>query len=95
MKIFSKKRFRDVLLSVDWALTAFFLVKLTPFELGAGDFLKNIGGVALFALFVIAFELLGKELIWEIAGKHHRLGKQIIALFIILLGLAGLFTMVA
>lgn len=93
--MFSMHDLRNALLSIDWALTAFFIVKLTPFEFVSADVLKNIGGIALFAVFIIAFELAGREFIWEIAGKHHRLGKQIIALVIMLFVLAGAFTLVA
>jgi len=91
----SKDDVRDVLLSVNWALGAFFLVRLTPFELVSQDILTNLGGVALFALFVVAFELAGKELMWEIIGKHHRINRQLIALVAMLFVLAGAFTLVA
>ena len=93
--MFSLHDFRNALLSIDWALTAFFIVKLTPFEFVSGDILKNIGGIALFAVFIIAFELAGREFIWEIAGKHHRLGRQILVLIAMLFVLAGAFTLVA
>ena len=86
---------RDALLSIDWALLSFFLVKLTPFEFFTADILKNIGGVAIFAFFVIMFELFGKELIWRIAGKHHRLTEQVIWLVVILALLAVLFSLIA
>ncbi len=95
MKMVQAHEIRDVLLSVDWALVSFFLVRHTPFDLVSSDLLKNIGGVALFAGFIIAFELFGKELIWIAVGKHHRIGKQIIALVAMLGVLAGLFTLVA
>jgi len=91
----TKSDFRDVLLSINWALISFFLVKLTPFEVASADFLKNVGGIGLFAFFVILFELVGKEIIWEIAGKHHRVGKQIMALVIILIILAAAFAVIA
>lgn len=91
----SKSDIRDVLLSVNWALASFFLVKLTPFELVSGSILKNLGGIALFATFVICFELVGKELIWRVVGKHHRFGNQIFTLLAMLLILAAVFTMVA
>ncbi len=84
---------RDTLLSVDWALLSFFLVKLTPFELVSGNILKNFGGVALFATFIILFELFGKELIWRLVGKHHRLWEQTVFLIAMLAGLAVLFTL--
>ena len=91
----AKSDVRDVLLSVNWALASFFLVKLTPFEIVSGSILKNLGGIALFALFIICFELVGKEVIWRVVGKHHRLGKQVFTLLALLLVLAGLFTLIA
>jgi hypothetical protein len=85
---------RDALLSIDWALMSFFLVKLTPFEFFTSDAIKNIGGIALFGFFVIMFEIFGKELVWRIAGKHHRLTEQIVWLVAILGLLAVLFSLV-
>lgn len=93
--MFSLHEFRDALLSIDWALAGFFLVKLTPFEFVSADILKNIGGIALFAAFVIVFELAGRQFIWEVAGKHHRLKRQILVLVAMLFVLAGAFTLVA
>ena len=87
--------FRDVLLSVDWALLVFFLVKLTPFEFVSKNILQNIGGILLFAVFVIGFEMKGKDLLWTLIGKHHRIFEQVVILLAILIGLAGLFTLVA
>ena len=86
---------RDALLSLNWALVSFFLVKLTPFELISKNLFQNVGGILLFALFVLLFELFGKELLWEIVGKHHRIGRQLFVLFLILILFAGIFTIVA
>ncbi|MBN2067900.1 MAG: hypothetical protein JW744_05520 [Candidatus Diapherotrites archaeon] len=95
MRMVEAHEIRDVLLSVDWALISFFLVRHTPFDLVSANLIKNIGGIALFAGFVIAFELFGKGLIWVVVGKHHRIGKQILALIAILGVLALIFTLVA
>ena len=95
MELLSMHNFRDVLLNVDWALLSFFLVKLTPFEFLSSSILKNIGGIALFALFIILFEMFGKNFLWTLVGKHDRLGKQILFLGAILLAFSVLFSLVA
>lgn len=95
MEMLSMHGFRDVLLNVDWALLSFFLVKLTPFEFLSGNILKNIGGITLFAIFIILFEIFGKDFLWTLVGKHERIGKQILFLAGLLVGFAVLFSFVA
>jgi len=95
MQLPSKAELRDALLTIDWTLLSFFLVKLTPFEFISQNVLKNIGGIALFALFVILFELFGKSFLWTLIGKHHRQGRQVIVLLALLAGFAVLFALVS
>ena len=86
---------RDALLSLNWALVSFLLVHLTPFDFVSKNLFLNIGGVILFAFFVLLFELYGKDLLWEVVGKHERIGKQIFFLLLLLILLAGAFTIVS
>jgi hypothetical protein len=87
----TKEEIRDGLLSADWALVSFFLVKMTPLEIISSNFLQNIGGVGLFLLFIIIFESLGKNILWKLMGKRHRIGKQIFGMIIFGVIIAGLF----
>ncbi len=91
----TKEEIRDALLSADWALVSFFLVKLTPFELLSNDFLKNIGGIGLFLLFIIIFESFGKNILWKLMGKRKRMGKQILILLGFGAVIAALFALIA
>ena len=65
------------------------------FEFVSKNLFQNIGGILLFALFIILFEAKGKDLLWNIVGKHHRIGKQVLVLLALLIILAGLFTLIA
>ena len=87
----TKEEIRDGLLCADWALVSFFIVKMTPLEFLSSSFLQNIGGVGLFLFFIILFESLGKNILWKLMGKRHRIKRQIFGLLVFGIIIAGMF----